>query len=472
MLTHAGQLFGWWSHDIGGFMEGEEDGELFTRWVQFGVFSPILRMHSVKTKWIDRRPWLWPDLDVQANVRAALQLRHALVPYLYSMAWRNVADNKVLVRPMYHEHPASEVAYCHPNQYYFGSELLVAPFVAAAEPLVGLSRAVVWLPPGAGWYDYFTGEYLAGGQVVPFYAGLARVPVFARAGAIVPTQPPRPWGGLEAAQELDLQVFAGADGRFRLYEDDGTSQRYLAGAFALTDLRLEWREGGGPQAQEQRLRLLVPRALGDTSVLPAHRSFSVRVTGVREATAAVTRNGEALAVEQRYDAARETLTISGIHATPQDDLEVALAGPALLARRPRLAEKFEAMLRAFRLESYAKDTLDRYLGSAPSATGLLQLVDHVSRASPALFASLREEHLFALLELLTGAGVDVVTGADVNQNLVVAFNSAAADVDLLASFAEHQRLEHRCFALSPAQEHSGTVTYFGNRRKAFFVPRG
>jgi alpha-glucosidase (family GH31 glycosyl hydrolase) len=108
--TAANVAFGWWSHDIGGHMEGIEDAELYVRWLQFGVFSPILRLHSTQNPFHERRPWGW-DAQTFALARSAMQLRHALIPYLYSMAWQEHQGGPALLRPMYHLHPEAPEAY-------------------------------------------------------------------------------------------------------------------------------------------------------------------------------------------------------------------------------------------------------------------------------------------------------------------------------------------------------------------------
>src|SRR5690606_4088426 len=153
---------GWWSHDIGGHASGIEEPELYARWVQYGVFSPIFRLHSTRSAFHERRPWGWDDAEVLRVAREAMQLRHRLIPYLYTMAWRAHTENVLPVRPMYHEHPRAEEAYLCPQQYTFGSELIAAPFTAPRDPDTGLSRQVVWLPDG-DWYHFFTGESMPGG---------------------------------------------------------------------------------------------------------------------------------------------------------------------------------------------------------------------------------------------------------------------------------------------------------------------
>jgi len=131
--TAANVAYGWWSHDIGGHCEGIEDPELYLRWVQFGIFSPIFRLHSTNNEFIDRRPWAFGK-DVLENVRTAMQLRHSLLPLIYTANWLNAQQGEPLILPMYYSYPDEEAAYQVPNQYTFARQLLVAPITQPVDP--------------------------------------------------------------------------------------------------------------------------------------------------------------------------------------------------------------------------------------------------------------------------------------------------------------------------------------------------
>ncbi len=138
--------YGWWSHDIGGHMFKDGTPELYLRWVQFGVFSPIFRVHSTKKAALDRRPWSKPE-RVYAAAKDAMQLRHALIPYIYSMAWRAHRTGISLVTPMYYGNMEDASAFGAKDQYFFGSELLVAPILNPSDPKTG-SGETKGLGPG------------------------------------------------------------------------------------------------------------------------------------------------------------------------------------------------------------------------------------------------------------------------------------------------------------------------------------
>lgn len=208
--------FGWWSHDIGGHMgDGLRDEELACRWLQFGVFSPICRLHSTCSPDAGKEPWRYSP-EIAEIMRRFLALRHRLLPYLHSMNWRSHLEGMPLVRPLYHAWPDRPEAYEYPNVYEFGSQLIVAPVTA---PGAGEKRAAevrLWLPDGL-WYDFFTDEVYEGGRRLTLRCPLERIPVFVRSGGIVPMQEPDCTEDLP--ERITLHVWPG-QGRFRLCEGE------------------------------------------------------------------------------------------------------------------------------------------------------------------------------------------------------------------------------------------------------------
>jgi alpha-glucosidase (family GH31 glycosyl hydrolase) len=201
----------WWSHDIGGHMRGVKDRELYIRWLQYGVFSPINRLHSTGGKYNGKEPWRY-GFEAQEIVDDYLRLRHQLIPYLYKMNVLTSHEGLPLVRPMYYHHPWKEEAYEVKNQYYFGTEMLVSPVTTKLIPLLQRSHAKTWLPEGT-WYDFFTGMRYRGGRLMDAYRTLDAVPVFAKAGGIIPMDSTTQ-NSVDIPETLTVKVFAGADGQF------------------------------------------------------------------------------------------------------------------------------------------------------------------------------------------------------------------------------------------------------------------
>ncbi len=357
--TAANVGYGWWSHDIGGHQRGIEDPELYVRWLQWGVFSPILRLHSTNNPYHERRPWGY-DAETFRIARDAMQLRHALIPYLYTMAWKCTTESRPVILPMYYLHPQDDAAYDCPLQYYFGSELIVAPYTAPADPDTRLARQTVWLP-GGDWYDFTGsqhfggGQHFAGGRWQTVYGGLDETPVLAKAGAIVPLAPKVGWGGMANPDELTLHLFPGADNRFELFEDDGETQDYRRGKYAVTTFTLSWRD--------DRLQLTIAPASGDLSQLPPGRTYRPVVHGIRKPDVIeLAINAQESPVAFDYDELAETLAVAAVKLHPTDrlDLTIGVAAGTLLppeGRRDRRLETCEKALRAFRLDTEAKRRL-------------------------------------------------------------------------------------------------------------------
>jgi alpha-glucosidase (family GH31 glycosyl hydrolase) len=387
--TASNVAYGWWSHDIGGHTSGVGDSELFTRWVQFGVFSPMMRIHSTKGYFYDQRPWAFQDAEVRDVLRDTLQLRHAMIPYLYTMAWRAHRESLPLLLPMYYDYPEAEAAYHCPQQYRFGTELMVAPFVEPADTDSGLSRQIVWLPEGS-WYHVFTGEHYEGNRWHAIYGTLKDIPLFAKAGAILPLGAKTGWGGTDNPTELHLHVFAGADNSFTLYEDDGVSCDYLAHDFCLTTITQRW--------LGNQLELTVNAAEGNTRLIPSERLLQLHIFGVSaftEVTAQI--DGTPISPVVHYDAAAETLHIEAIRLKPTATLHVRLhtGEETLLSRRNRKAETLLKLLRAFRLHTGVRNRL---------AENIEVLVSDPDKIAPYL-VTMSQSHIRALCEVLYEAGI-------------------------------------------------------------------
>jgi alpha-glucosidase (family GH31 glycosyl hydrolase) len=168
---------------------------------------------------------------------------------------------------MYYGNMADSSAHEAKGQYYFGSELIAAPVTHPADARTGLAVKRVWLPAG-DWHNFFTDQYFAGGQWHEITAAMEDIPVFARAGAIVPLAPKVGWGGIENPTELDLHIFPGADNTFELYEDDGETTDYLHGKYAITRFELKGS------------KFTIHPAEGDLSVIPHTRTYRLHIHGV------------------------------------------------------------------------------------------------------------------------------------------------------------------------------------------------
>jgi len=236
--TAANVGYAYWSHDIGGHMPGAVDPELFTRWVQFGGFSPILRTHTTKNPDAERRIWAYPE-PYSAVLRSAFQLRYSLQPYIYTEARRTYDTGVAFFRPLYYDWPEEAGAYERKGEYQFGDQMIAAPVTAPADKTSGLATEKVWLPEGE-WIEWPTAKHLTGPATVERSFSIEQTPVYLRAGAIVPMQPAVRFTGEKPVDPLIVNVWPlkpGADSSYAVYEDSGVSVEYQRGVFARTPIK-------------------------------------------------------------------------------------------------------------------------------------------------------------------------------------------------------------------------------------------
>ena len=257
--------YGWWSHDIGGHMFGGKDDELGTRWLQLGCFSPILRLHSSDSQWTRKEPWTYGP-EAGKVMTEFLRFRHRLLPYLYTMNARSATEGTPLVRPMYWAYPERDEAYNFPNQYLFGSELIVLPITAPQDPKLRLAKTKGWLPPGR-YVDIFTGAVYSGDRSLWLSRKLEDYPVLAKEGSIIPLDAAlKPENGESNPDDIEILVVVGADGEFELLEDDpkGAQQRMSSGReppSSIPRTKGHWRSAP-PQVLRTNLRTDAARRPG------------------------------------------------------------------------------------------------------------------------------------------------------------------------------------------------------------------
>jgi alpha-glucosidase (family GH31 glycosyl hydrolase) len=236
--TAANVGYAYWSHDIGGHLPGAVDPELFTRWVEFGAFSPILRTHTTKNPEAERRIWVYPE-PYSSVLRSTFQLRYALQPYIYTEARRTYDTGVAFFRPLYYDWPEDDASYTSKGEYLFGDQMLAAPIVAPADKVSGLATESVWLPKGA-WIEWPTGKHITGPVKIDRSFSIDQTPIYLRAGAIVPMQPPMRFTGEKPVDPLILNIWPlapGASSSYTVYEDSGASVQYQNGVFARTPIK-------------------------------------------------------------------------------------------------------------------------------------------------------------------------------------------------------------------------------------------
>ena len=236
-LNYAISGMPYWTTDIGGFISGgnlndPQFRELFVRWFQFGTLSPIFRVHGTRNP-DENELWSY-GADNQKILVDYDTLRYRLLPYIYSEAWQVTSNHATLMRPLVMDWRTDVVAQNTGDEYLFGPAILVSPVYTQ-----GATSRSVYLP-AATWYDFWTGEKIAGGQRITADAPLAKLPLYVRAGSIVPMGPAMEWSTQKPADPIELRIYPGADGDFTLYEDENDNYDYTKGQHAT--IALHWND--------------------------------------------------------------------------------------------------------------------------------------------------------------------------------------------------------------------------------------
>ncbi len=328
--------YGWWSHDIGGHRNGYRNDELTTRWVQFGVFSPIMRLHSSDEVFTGKEPWKF-GMEAEKTMRFFLQLRHRLLPYTYTMNYRFHVEDTPLVEPLYYENPDYEEAYHHPNEYYFGTELLVHPITSEMAKESKTGKVKTYLPEGK-YFDVFTGLHYEGNRTLEMHRTIDSIPVLAKEGAILPLQAADTVSSDTAnPKDMELRIFCGKSHTFTMYEDDGETLQFENGDAVFTDYELLW--------QEKKTFVIHP-AKGNVHLIPEKRNYKLVFYGIAEdAVSKVFLDGVEKPYEQTYDREKHLLTLEIMDCPVQKKLEVFL--------------KAETEILKNNLEAYAYRILNR-----------------------------------------------------------------------------------------------------------------
>ena len=288
--------YSYWSHDIGGHIPGPVAPDLFDRWLQWAAFNPILRTHGGNNPATERRIWAFPE-ETYNIAKQAWLLRYSLIPYIYSAARQCYDTGLPLCRPLYYEWPALDEAYAHGGEYLYGNDLLVHPVVERADDASSCALQKTWLPPGV-WIDWFTDEVTTGPAEIDNMVSMDRIPVWARAGAIIPTASVRrgktsQWAmqddeegyrrmhvkdnqairstADQADNKVCLDVFPGRSGEAVLYQDDRNTTGYQVASAGYTTISKEVSADGSVTT------LTIEAMHGEYPGAPKTRSFEFRM---------------------------------------------------------------------------------------------------------------------------------------------------------------------------------------------------
>ena len=311
--------YGWWSHDIGGHMLGDKDDERLVRWIEYGVFSPIMRLHSSNSEFLNKEPWEIAE-PFQSVIKKFLRLRHALLPYTYTETYRAYKDDKPLIRPMYYDYMDAEASYHVPNEYGFGESLIVGAITEPEDKKIKIASVNMYIPEGR-WYDLFNGRIYDGQIKRKLYRNLDEIPVLLKAGGIVPMSLEYLKNGTDNPNDIRLCVGAGADGSYTMYEDDGKSMAYQNGQFVTTLYNVSWNNN-------RTLIVDIEGSKGNQSLIPNERRYEIKIYGVKKSLNdfAIDINGEKSSVLYEFDEYISTLTIFMPNVKSAEGSKICISG--------------------------------------------------------------------------------------------------------------------------------------------------
>lgn len=260
------------SHDIGGYYKGTEDNELYTRFVQLGTFSPILKFGSDGGKYYKREPWKW-GVKTHQIVKDYLLLRHRLIPYLYTEAYEYYQNSKPLITPLYYKFPDLYDDELYKNEYYFGRELFVAPIVSKKDYIMDRVIHRIFMPEGV-WYDFVTGKKFLGGKKYVAFFKDDEYPVYAKEGSILVLGNNEILNDTTPPKHLEIQIFPGKNNAYTLYEDDGLSDLYKKGFYIKTHIDYNY--------LPNNYTVIVRAIEGKSGIIPEKRKYTFRFRNTKE----------------------------------------------------------------------------------------------------------------------------------------------------------------------------------------------
>ncbi|MGA9118523.1 MAG: TIM-barrel domain-containing protein [Bacteroidota bacterium] len=268
----------YWTSDIGGYhlnwkapdWSAPANRELFTRWFEFGAFCPVFRIHGKGERALFSSNW---DADTKAILLKYDNLRYRLMPYLYSLSWKVTHEAYTMMRALSFDFRNDPSVYNIKDQYMFGPAFLVSPvtdqlYTLEAEFPPPKTRKV-YLPKSTRWVDFWSGLVLEGGQTINAFAPIEKLPLYVKAGSIVPLGPFEQYAAEKPADPIELRIYPGANGQFTLYEDENDNYDYEKGEYAT--IKFTWDDG--------QKTLTISDRKGEFPGMLKERTFSIVVVG-------------------------------------------------------------------------------------------------------------------------------------------------------------------------------------------------
>ncbi len=342
-----------YAHDIGGYHKGTEDNELYTRFVQLGCFSPIMKFGSEKGKYYKREPWRW-SYKTNQIVKHYLNLRNKLIPYLYAESYKYSTYGMPLIIPVFYNHPEMYDDVRYRTEYYLGTELFISPITNRKDYVMNRAIHKFFIPKGT-WYDFITGKKFPGDREYISFFKDNEYPVFAKAGAIIPLGRNEHINDTTPPKDMEIHVFPGANNQYSLYEDDGVSDLYKRGYYLLSSIEYNY--------LPNNYTMIVRAIDGKDGIVPPKRNYKFYFRNTKEASDVVVRfNNDVIKYEKYVDGADFIVEVKDVPTIGQ--LTVNCKGKDIEIDAVRLInDDIETIISDLELETTMKEELDEVLFS-------------------------------------------------------------------------------------------------------------
>jgi len=344
----------WWSHDIGGYYKGIEDNELFIRFVQLGTFSPIMKLSSEKGKYYKREPWRW-GINTYDITKDYLQLRHRLIPYIYSEAYRLSRFGTPLLYPLYYTNSLMYDDPLYRNEYYFGSELFISPILNSKDYVMDRVIHKFYIPEGT-WYDFITGKRFPGNRRYVSFFRDQDYPVFVKMGAIIPMSCGDDIFSTKPPKNMEIQIFPGKSNNYVMYEDDGETNLYLKNNYVLTSIDYNY--------MPNNYTVIIRALEGKGNIIPSLRDYKFVFRNTKKADeVTIYKDYEKVPFDSYVDGPNFVVEVKNI-PTFGHQLTVNCKGQDIEIDAVRLVnEDIEGILSDLQIKTEQKEQIDKIMFS-------------------------------------------------------------------------------------------------------------
>ena len=344
---------GFIAHDIGGYFKGIEDSELYTRFIQLGTFSPILKFGVEKGKYYKREPWRW-DIKTYTIAKDFLRLRHRLIPYIYSEAYKYHKDGTPLITPVYYTNPKFYDDVLYRNEYYFGSLFLVCPILEKNDPVMNRALHNFYIPEGI-WYDFVTGKKFPGNKNYISFFKDEEYPVFVKQGSIIPMGLNENVNNTTPPVDMEIHIFPGKSNTYTLFEDDGESDLYRKGFYILSEIEYNY--------MPSNYSVIIRAKEGKSGIIPDNRNYKIVFRNTkRTENVSVYVNRDKVSFKTYVDGADFIVEVKNVSTTAQ--LTINCKGKDIEIDAVHLiTQDIESIINDLQITTEMKDKIDAILFS-------------------------------------------------------------------------------------------------------------